>query len=564
MADIGVITPNESMIGSISANASPPARFYERTVGSASGIRPSVDSAVDMTSPSSLTPVHRLSSPAANIMSLSSSSSPSSLVEDSVENHPVTPSVSFMEYRASSFEGEPDIPTSLRKENRDGYMEEEISTSEDYFARPEVLYGGTMKEIETMIEDYKKKIQSVVALSSASSKDDPTPSSETAKALWTEKKQDLVSKLVQLRIRQQDMKENPSLEDIDSKKILGHKFQRREPASSSLASCIDGDQGDEEAKYISKVYCEHCLGIIWRMVQAWHRCICCGYACHTPCLNYVGRTCVATRLYPPPGTSVFDQLRATVSMDICPEKGLAAQNYKCHECKASIGFGSYASEEPRLCDYSGFFYCYKCHWNDSIATPARILHNWDFETRLVSRSSRQLIKIIKDRPFIRIADINPMLFSFVSELDRIRAQREKILIMKLYLTTCKNALEEKLLLQLRHRQHFVDNSDMFSLQDLVDVYSGVLEPELQRIHDAYARHICVDCQLCGAKGFVCEQCQSEEVIFPFGDEVVVCPRCSNVFHRLCFRRCEGACRRCDLLEERRRRRSSLETHLEDA
>ena len=61
---------------------------------------------------------------------------------------------------------------------------------------------------------------------SASSDDASSPSSEAAKALWSEKKQDLVSKLVQLRIKQQDMKENPSLEDIDSKKILGHKFQR--------------------------------------------------------------------------------------------------------------------------------------------------------------------------------------------------------------------------------------------------------------------------------------------------------------------------------------------------
>ena len=55
-------------------------------------------------------------------------------------------------------------------------------------------------------------------------------------------------------------------------------------------------------------------------------------------------------------------------------------------------------------------------------------------------------------------------FSFVSELDRIKSLREKILIMKLYLTTCKNSMEEKLLLRLRHRQHFVENSDMFSLQ----------------------------------------------------------------------------------------------------
>ena len=36
--------------------------------------------------------------------------------------------------------------------------------------------------------------------------------------------------------------------------------------------------------------------------------------------------------------------------------------------------------------------------------------------------------------------------------------------MKLYLTTCKNSSEEKLLLRLQHRQHFVENSDRFSLQ----------------------------------------------------------------------------------------------------
>ena len=64
----------------------------------------------------------------------------------------------------------------------------------------------------------------------ASTKDDSAATSEAqiaaAKALWAEKKQDLVSKLVQLRIKQQDLKENPSLEEIDFRKILGHKFKR--------------------------------------------------------------------------------------------------------------------------------------------------------------------------------------------------------------------------------------------------------------------------------------------------------------------------------------------------
>ena len=35
--------------------------------------------------------------------------------------------------------------------------------------------------------------------------------------------------------------------------------------------------------------------------------------------------------------------------------------------------------EPRQCDYTGNFYCELCHWNDTMAIPARILHNWDHE-----------------------------------------------------------------------------------------------------------------------------------------------------------------------------------------
>ena len=35
--------------------------------------------------------------------------------------------------------------------------------------------------------------------------------------------------------------------------------------------------------------------------------------------------------------------------------------------------------EPRICDYSGNYFCELCHWNDPILIPARVLHNWDFD-----------------------------------------------------------------------------------------------------------------------------------------------------------------------------------------
>lgn len=41
--------------------------------------------------------------------------------------------------------------------------------------------------------------------------------------------------------------------------------------------------------------------------------------------------------------------------------------------------------EPRICDYTGLYYCPTCHWNDSAPIPARILHNWDFTPSKVCR-----------------------------------------------------------------------------------------------------------------------------------------------------------------------------------
>jgi len=47
-----------------------------------------------------------------------------------------------------------------------------------------------------------------------------------------------------------------------------------------------------------------------------------------------------------------------------------------HDCCRCFAIYS-GSEEARLCDYSGLYYCSNCHWNDLATLPARVLHNWD-------------------------------------------------------------------------------------------------------------------------------------------------------------------------------------------
>ena len=128
--------------------------------------------------------------------------------------------------------------------------------------------------------------------------------------------------------------------------------------------------------------------------------------------------------------------------------------------------------------------------------------------------------------------------------------------------------------QLQSRQHFVENSDMYSLRDLMDVAADELLPELASIHASFAQHIKTDCsvsshahirlsfsnhvfewcyflvtatvpgfrvvihyivffllQSCQSKGSKCALCDDKEALFPFDNHAIVCAKCSTVLHR---------------------------------
>ncbi|KAG8562982.1 hypothetical protein GDO81_015888 [Engystomops pustulosus] len=221
----------------------------------------------------------------------------------------------------------------------------------------------------------------------------------------------------------------------------------------------------------------------------------CYYRCHSKCLNLITKSCVRSKV----------SHQSEYELTICPEAGLDSQDYRCAECRAPISLRGVPSE-ARQCDYTGQYYCSNCHWNDLAVVPARVIHNWDFEPR--------------------------------------KKLRQDILLMKPYFITCKEAMEARLLLQLQDRQHFVENDDMYSLQDLLDVSSGRLGASLTDIHTMFAKHIKLDCERCQAKGFVCELCKEGDILFPFDSHTSVCQDCAAVFHRDCYYDNSTSCPRC--------------------
>ncbi|XP_057291424.1 uncharacterized protein LOC130614043 isoform X2 [Hydractinia symbiolongicarpus] len=366
-----------------------------------------------------------------------------------------------------------------------GITDDFIGIKEDHFSSPESFMGfSSYEELENAISTCKQLIRQAPEKS--------------------QRKKDLVTQLVQLRLKLHELKESSQIETPKGvKKVLGHQFYK-------------------QGKVTSTFDCDACAATIFPLLQTVYVCNDCNFHCHRKCLKMLDKPCVHKKV-----------CIETYELKICPETGLAMQQYRCPDCHKRLGIQD-GNFDARLCDYTGQKYCLSCHWNEFCIIPARVIHNWDFTMYKVSRQSKHVLQLLSKKPEINLQSINPAIFNFVDELRDIRTLREQIMLMKAYLTTCRIAVQEKLLLGLKNRQHFVDNSDTYSMKDLIDIHEDILLDELTRKYAIFSKHIKFDCPLCQGKGFFCETCKSEEVIFPFDNHVILCKKCNSTFHRTCF------------------------------
>ena len=63
--------------------------------------------------------------------------------------------------------------------------------------------------------------------------------------------------------------------------------------------------------------------------------------------------------------------------------------------------------------------------------PSRIIFNWDFSARPVSRKVKQFLSRVQHDPIIELMETNPSLYSHVPALDRVRTARKRLKV-KLY------------------------------------------------------------------------------------------------------------------------------------
>ncbi|KPP67647.1 differentially expressed in FDCP 8-like [Scleropages formosus] len=412
----------------------------------------------------------------------------------------------------------------------------DLGLAEDHFSRPVGSFvASDIEQLKQAIEECKRLILELPEHS--------------------ERQKDTVAKLIHLRLKLQELKQTPcmtiSMEMISMETMSAMAsdtavdlakcvtLQDPEEDEPNLRVLLEHRFSKEKSKSVKQT-CDKCSAIIWGLIQTWYTCTGCYYRCHSKCMNLITKPCVRSKV----------SHQSEYELNICPEIGLDKQDYRCAECRTPISLRGVPSE-ARQCDYTGQYYCSSCHWNDSAVIPARVIHNWEFEPHKVCRSSMRYLTLMISRPVLKLREINPLLFNFVEELVEIRKLRQDILLMKPYFITCKEAMEARLLLQLQDRQHFVENDDMYSLQDLIDISSGRLSCSLTEIHTTFAKHIKLDCERCQAKGFVCELCKEGDVLFPFDSHTSVCHDCSAVFHRDCYYDNSTTCPRCARMTERK-------------
>lgn len=63
-------------------------------------------------------------------------------------------------------------------------------------------------------------------------------------------------------------------------------------------------------------------------------------------------------------------------------------------------------------------------------------------------------------------------------------------------------------------------------------------------------------QTCSGKGYLCEICGNNEIIYPFNLTSVGCENCNSYFHRTCFLSKKSNCPKCIRLEKRKNQQES--------
>ncbi|XP_051523360.1 pleckstrin homology domain-containing family M member 1-like isoform X2 [Myxocyprinus asiaticus] len=193
------------------------------------------------------------------------------------------------------------------------------------------------------------------------------------------------------------------------------------------------------------------------------------------------------------------------------ERGLDAQNYKCAGCSRQIGL---SLGKARLCEFSGQYYCETCHQGDTSIIPSRMVHNWDLTSHEISRQALKLLAQVEHEPLLNFDTLNPDLFDHTDIMSTVQSLRQRLCFLGDYLLMCRSGISKQILARLQQRSYLMENRDVYSILDLQQIADGHYESYLQSLIQFGSKHV-HNCDLCTQRGFICQICNTGNIIFPF-------------------------------------------------
>ncbi|XP_072255817.1 protein associated with UVRAG as autophagy enhancer [Pyxicephalus adspersus] len=238
-----------------------------------------------------------------------------------------------------------------------------------------------------------------------------------------------------------------------------------------------------------------------------------------------------------PRFQIISTLHPSAKRDVI----VASQNYLCAGCGTKVE--PRYTNRLRYCDYLGKYFCDCCHSYAESFIPGRIISKWNFSKYYVSNVAKSIVDKIWESHQFNIQTENPELYNKVKDLNRVREVQEQLMHVKRLLTTCRFAEDDEVMEAFEEvPSHLTQELHLFTLSDLYNVKQKTLLPLLRELLATTVAHV-DSCELCQAKGFICEFCQHEDVIFPFQTEICRrCEVCKACYHKKCFK--TGECPKC--------------------
>jgi len=215
---------------------------------------------------------------------------------------------------------------------------------------------------------------------------------------------------------------------------------------------------------------------------------------------------------------------------------LYLQKWQCSGCGMRVE--QKYSKSFRFCNYLGKYFCTGCHENTLSVIPSRVIQDWDFKRYPVSNFSVDLLNSMYSEHIFNIRDLNPDSIRKVEKLKAVTTSRLQLNKLARYISTCRFTAN----LQPKLEKYRCSEPYVFSMEELYDARFNKLGHTLRGVVSDGLKHVQA-CDLCQARGFICEGCRTGPSIFPFQSGVHECLSCFACFHRTCFTPPQ-ACPRC--------------------